>query len=166
MSAHAKARKDFGPWHGAHPTSGGYHLIELMLVLAIMSTLAAIAIPTFQAFLHKTRIARAIADIRVMSTGIEAHKIAKDGLPASLTEVGYGDRRDPWGNLYQYLNIETQKGVGKARKDQFLVPLNSDYDLYSMGRDGTSQSPLKAKASRDDILRANNGGYVGLAELF
>jgi general secretion pathway protein G len=80
--------------------------------------------------------------------------------------VGYGDRRDPWGNLYQYLNIETQKGVGKARKDQFLVPLNSDYDLYSMGRDGKSQSPLKAKASRDDILRANNGGYVGLAELF
>jgi general secretion pathway protein G len=32
-----------------------------------------------------------------------------------------------------------------------------------MGKDGKSQSPLTAKASRDDIIRANNGQYVGLA---
>jgi general secretion pathway protein G len=40
--------------------------------------------------------------------------------------------------------------------------LNSDYDLYSKGRDGRSVSPLTAKASRDDVIRASNGGFIGL----
>lgn len=57
----------------------------------------------------------------------------------------------------------TTTGNGKVRKDHNLVPLNTDYDLYSMGEDGASVSPLTAKASRDDIVRANNGRYVGLA---
>ncbi|MEW6683930.1 MAG: hypothetical protein AB1451_13595 [Nitrospirota bacterium] len=53
--------------------------------------------------------------------------------------------------------------IGQARKDQFLVPLNSTYDLYSMGPDGDSKPPLKAKMSQDDIIRANDGQYIGLA---
>jgi len=43
------------------------------------------------------------------------------------------------------------------------VPLNSTYDLYSKGKDGASASPLTAKASADDVIRANDGGYIGLA---
>ena len=49
------------------------------------------------------------------------------------------------------------------RKNRFMVPINSDYDLYSMGKDGQSVSPLTAKASRDDIIRANDGQFIGLA---
>ncbi len=49
------------------------------------------------------------------------------------------------------------------RKDKFLVPINTDFDLYSMGEDGKSVPPLTAKASRDDIIRANDGGYIGPA---
>lgn len=49
------------------------------------------------------------------------------------------------------------------RKDHSLVPINSDYDLYSMGPDGKSQAPLTANASRDDIIRANNGAFYGKA---
>jgi general secretion pathway protein G len=52
--------------------------------------------------------------------------------------------------------------LGQMRRDHFLVPVNTDFDLYSMGEDGRSQSPFTAKASQDDIVRANNGGYVGL----
>ena len=44
-----------------------------------------------------------------------------------------------------------------------MVPINSDFDLYSMGKDGKSQTPLTAKASHDDIIFANNGEYVGRA---
>jgi general secretion pathway protein G len=54
--------------------------------------------------------------------------------------------------------------MGKVRKDRFLVPINSTYDLYSMGADGRSVGPLTAAMSRDDIIRANDGAYVGLAE--
>ena len=54
--------------------------------------------------------------------------------------------------------------VGQKRKDKSLHPLNSDYDLYSMGPDGQSQTAITAKASRDDTIRANNGGFIGVAE--
>jgi len=55
---------------------------------------------------------------------------------------------------------------GKARKDKFLVPLNSTYDLYSKGKDGQSKLPLTAKASKDDIIRASDGAFIGLASEF
>jgi general secretion pathway protein G len=32
-----------------------------------------------------------------------------------------------------------------------------------MGKDGISSAPLTAKASADDVIRANNGGFIGLA---
>jgi len=31
-----------------------------------------------------------------------------------------------------------------------------------MGHDGNSQAPFPANASQADIVRANNGGFVGL----
>lgn len=76
------------------------------------------------------------------------------------------DLRDPWDNAYAYTNIAEVKGNGKLRKDRNLVPINSDYDLYSKGPDGESVGPLTAKKSRDDIIRANDGGFVGVAEDF
>ncbi len=56
--------------------------------------------------------------------------------------------------------------MGQVRRDRFLVPINSDFDLYSIGKDGGSQAPFTAMDSRDDIVRANDGGYVGLASGF
>jgi general secretion pathway protein G len=54
----------------------------------------------------------------------------------------------------------------QPRKDRFLVPINSDFDLYSMGKDRESVAPLTAKQSHDDIVRANDGAFVGLASEF
>ena len=54
------------------------------------------------------------------------------------------------------------KVKGKVRKDKNLVPVNNDFDLYSMGKDGASTPAFTAKMSQDDIVRANNGKYVGL----
>jgi general secretion pathway protein G len=56
--------------------------------------------------------------------------------------------------------------IAEARKDQFLVPINSDYDLYSMGADGQSNPSLNSRVSLDDVIRARDGAYVGLAEQF
>lgn len=57
-------------------------------------------------------------------------------------------------------------GSGKPRKDHFLHPINSDFDIYSMGKDGDTVAPLTAKKSHDDIIRANDGGFYGLAANF
>jgi general secretion pathway protein G len=69
------------------------------------------------------------------------------------------------GKPYQYLKIEGADTKGKAnmRKDKNLVPINSDFDLYSTGADGKTTPPLTAKNSHDDVVRANNGAYYGLA---
>jgi general secretion pathway protein G len=87
-------------------------------------------------------------------------------LPLSLADVGMGNLLDPYGNPYEYLNFATAKGKGSFRKDRFLVPINSDYDLYSKGQDGDSVAPLTAAKSRDDIIRANDGGFIGLASQY
>lgn len=55
---------------------------------------------------------------------------------------------------------------GAMRKDRFLVPINTYFDLYSMGPDGMSAAPLTAAASRDDLIVANDGDYIGLASLY
>jgi general secretion pathway protein G len=70
---------------------------------------------------------------------------------------------DPWGYPYVYRPVT---GPGGARKDKFMVPLNTDFDLYSVGADGESVAPLSAARSKDDIIRALNGGWVGLASNF
>lgn len=144
----------------------GLTLIELVIVVAIIATLAAIAVPAYSAYVDKARVIQAIAAIRQISTDIAVYRVDAGALPASLDDVGYGTLLDPWGNPYQYMNIETAKGNGGLRKDKSLVPLNSDYDLYSIGKDGESKQPLAPKVSHDDIIRANDGGYIGLASMY
>jgi general secretion pathway protein G len=141
----------------------GFTVIEMMIVIAIVATLASLALPAYSNHVYEAQKVRAMEEIRTMESEIREYEAQLNSLPDSLNDIGRGALRDPWGNPYQYLNITTMKGNGEARKDRFLVPLNSDFDLYSMGKDGRSTGPLTAKISRDDILRANDGGYVGLA---
>ena len=139
----------------------GFTLIELMMVIAIIGTLAAIATPNYLNFIDKVRVSTAISDIKTIEKDLFSYYIEFDEFPPDLAAVGMDNLTDPWGNPYQYLPVEgTPKG--KLRKDHFMVPVNSDFDLYSMGPDGKSVSPFTAKHSRDDIVRANDGGFVGL----
>lgn len=55
---------------------------------------------------------------------------------------------------------------GQVRKDRNLNPINSDFDLYSMGPDGATVSALTAPRSHDDLVRARNGSFFGVAEDF
>jgi general secretion pathway protein G len=147
----------------AKPRPKGFTLIELLLALAVAAVLMSLAHSSYRTYILRAQIAQAIADIQALDAKIEVYFLNTRGYPDTLAAVG-GAPQDPWGNAYAYLNIQTVKGVGKVRKDKNLVPLNSDYDLYSKGPDGRSQTPLTAKASRDDIVRAGNGNFVGVAE--
>jgi general secretion pathway protein G len=164
---------------------GGFTLVELIMIMAIMGTISGIAVPFYSSYIDKARIFRTISEIRLLEKEIAVYKETFDALPLTLNDIGRGSLKDPWGNPYQYLNFTTiekgkdegeEKGKGKgkdeeddkgkARKDRFLHPLNTDYDLYSMGKDGDSKIPLTANASRDDIIRANDGEYVGIASMY
>jgi general secretion pathway protein G len=138
-------------------------LIELLVAIAIVGTLGAIAVPTYNNYIDKARNATAAADIVHIGLRIASFQ-AERGTPNTLAQAGVTTLLDPWGRPYQYLRIA---GVVPAppgvRKDHSTHPLNTDFDLYSMGKDGASQAPLTARASWDDIVRANNGRFVGLA---
>jgi len=144
----------------------GFTLIELILALAILGILASVAIPLYAGYIEQARNEAAMADIRGISSVLTTFFADNTFYPDSLAQVGYATYLDPWGNPYQYLNIQTAKNKGHMRKDRFLVPINSDFDLYSMGKDGKSVPPLTAKDSRDDIIRANDGAYIGPASGF
>jgi general secretion pathway protein G len=146
-----------------------FTLVELLIVSLIAGTLAAIALPTYTNYMDKARNNQAMADIREMESKIVSYQAEHGAPPDTLNQVESGNRVDPWGKPYEYLRIlgvDKDQIKGKWRKDRFLVPVNSDFDLYSMGKDGESKAPFTAKASQDDIIRANNGAYVGLASGF
>ncbi len=134
--------------------------------MAIIITLAAMGLPAFADAIESAYVARAIGDIRTLQTEITRYEVQLGKLPDSLQEVGVTDLLDPWGNPYQYLNFDNVQGAGQKKKDKFLVPLNSTYDLYSMGKDGNTSTALTASASQDDIVRANDGAYVGLGSAY
>lgn len=147
----------------------GLTLIELLSVLVILGTLIAMAMPKLRSTIDTAKVARAIGDIRTIGIEIDAIVAGGGVLPNSLADIGRGGMLDPWGRPYQYLKFDTGKGKGvpgAARKDRFLVPINSTYDLYSMGKDGKSSPPLTAAGSRDDIVRANDGGFIGPASRY
>jgi len=140
----------------------GFSLVELILAISILVILVAIAYPSYDEYIKRSKVGTGIKDIIEISLQLERYHTERFSYPESLADIG-PIPIDPWGNPYRYLNIQTAKGKGKLRKDHNLVPINSDYDLYSMGADGKTASPLTAKISHDDIIRGNNGGFVGIA---
>ena len=141
--------------------TAGFTLIELMIACAIMGTLAAIATPMFYSYLEKVKLQKVFIEIRMLEKEIFIFQGTYGRFPIDLAEVGLDKMKDNWGNPYQYLPVEGT-APGKLRKDHFMVPVNSDFDLYSMGKDGKTASPFTSKNSQDDIVRANDGQYLGL----
>ncbi|MGE0622419.1 MAG: type IV pilin protein [Pseudomonadales bacterium] len=146
----------------------GFSVIELLIAMAVMAILGSIAVPLYDTYVERARVGQAVADIGRIDMQIERFVANNFRYPDSLAEVG-AVPVDPWGNPYRFLRI-TGNGApglqGQLRKDRNLVPINSDYDLYSVGADADTRPPLTARSSRDDIVRASDGGFVGLAEEF
>ena len=144
----------------------GFTLIEIMIVIAIIGTLSAIALPNYLKYKNNARVAAASADIRIIEKQIALFVSESGGqLPNSLNDLTtIGTVNDPWGNPYQYLRIDggAPNAQGNCRRNMSDNPVNTDYDLYSMGADGQSKKSFKDKTSRDDVVRAYEGRYVGL----
>lgn len=146
----------------------GFTLIELVLVIAIIATVLAVGIPLYSNLLLKARNVQAIKDIAVAGRKLDDFLIDNGSLPETLGEV-YPNLVDPWGRPYEYLvilGVPKEEVASFWRKDQFQVPLNTDFDLYSRGKDGQTSPPLTSSASYDDIVRANNGDYIGLGSKY
>lgn len=121
----------------------GFTLIEILLVVVIISSLAAMVVPRLTGRSEQARIAIARADIRAnLPTALKLYELdngtfptTQQGLQALISApsrapvprnwngpyVEGGSLSDPWGNDYRY-RYPPERGV--------------DYDLYSYGPSG------------------------------
>ena len=141
----------------------GFTLVELMVVVVIIGIIAAIATLAFQSFADKARVIKATAEIATIQTKIKVYETYEGSLPNSLSDLDDFNMSDPWGNPYQYSNFNIVP-PNLWRKDKNLHPLNIDYDLWSNGKDGLTHKNLTAVVSYDDVVRANDGAYIGLGK--
>jgi len=121
----------------------GFTLIEVMIVVVILSILAAVVVPKIMSRPDEARVTKARQDIRAIGAALDLYRLDNYSYPTTdqgllaLVETpadlpkgarwkkgGYIERipRDPWGNEYLYL----QPGN------------NAEYELYSYGADGVS----------------------------
>jgi general secretion pathway protein G len=125
----------------ARARTGGFTLIEIMVVVIIIGLLAAVIVPSVISKVDEARVAKAKQDIQGLETALTMYRLDNSKYPtteqglAALTQQptdpsikhwrpgGYLSRvsKDPWGNDYQYALPGTH---GK------------EFDLYSMGADG------------------------------
>ncbi len=129
----------------------GFTLIELMLVVMIIATLAALVVPKFTGRAEQAKSAAARSDINVnIPTALDLYELDNGFYPS--TEQGLAALReqpatspvpakwngpylkrkplDPWGNPYHY------ESPGTHNRDS--------YDLYSLGKDS-------AEGGKDDV---------------
>lgn len=124
-------------------STGGFTLIEIMVVIVILSMLAILVGPKIIGRTDDAKIADAKIQIKNLETALKLYKLdngvypsTEQGLealveapaagvvPKNYREGGYLDNKrvpkDPWDNDYVYLS------PGE----------HGDYDLYSLGADG------------------------------
>ena len=107
--------------------TGGFTLIEVMVVVVILGILAAIIVPKVMDRPDTARLVKAQSDIRAIESALNLYKLDNfdypsndQGLEALVPK--YIDRlaKDPWGNPYLYLS----------------PGLHGDMDVYTLGADG------------------------------
>lgn len=122
--------------------SGGFTLIEIMVVVVIMGIMAAMVVPKLMGRTDDARIAATKYDIVTLKKALDLYKLdnrryptSEQGLKAlfakpatgptavSWKPEGYIDRipKDPWGNDYQYASPGTRGG---------------EIEIFSFGADG------------------------------
>jgi general secretion pathway protein G len=139
-----------------------------MAAVVVAGLLTAIALPSYRSVIERQKVSKAIADLALIAMSIEKYRTQHFEPPATLADIDMDTLKDPWDRPYRYLNFAAGgPGVmGQIRKDHNLHPINSEFDLYSMGRDGATRPPLTAPVSRDDVVLARDGGFIGVATDF
>jgi general secretion pathway protein G len=163
-------RLSCSPWQNRQAVCpAGYTLLEILVIVAILGILASIAIVIYQDYKTKAKNSAAIAQVGNLQGALVNYRAENGTYPDDLSQIRGGGQLDPWQRPFEYVKIEgadKNDWHGACRRDRNLNPLNTDFDLYSMGADGQTAKQVNNKASLDDILRANNGSFVGLGADF
>ena len=143
-----------------------FSLVETLIVCALISTLASLAAGIYVNALKTARVTRAIGDLHAIDVDIRAFHLRHDRLSDHAHRSPPDRAERSLGPSLRLHGPVAEGRPGRARKDGRLNPINSDFDLYSVGEDGQTTTPLTAPASKDDVIRARDGAFVGLAADF
>jgi general secretion pathway protein G len=121
----------------------GFTLIEMLLVVIILSTLAAMIVPRFAGRSEEAKQAAAQADIHAhLSSALDLYELDNGVYPARLEDL----LTDP-GNARKWRGpyLKKKKGLNDpwGRPYSYRTPgvKNPDYDLSSPGPDGQDGTP-------------------------
>ena len=101
----------------------------------------------------ETVTGRALASLNSVVSAL-ARELSRDELDSLRTAMA-----SPHG-FSVFVGVPTD---ATRRRDRYMFPLNTDYDLFSLGPDCQTTVSLGQSVGQDDIIRANNGGYFGTA---
>ncbi|WP_036307255.1 prepilin-type N-terminal cleavage/methylation domain-containing protein [Methyloglobulus morosus] len=168
--------------HKSNAGGNGFTLLELLTALAVIGVLSAIAIPTYNGYIEKININKAISDINFIQVCIERYHTETFDYPSAMEDIAGclpNNGIDPWGKPYVYFSHDKDdklkgkdkpkgedKGDDQRRQDGNENPINTLYDLYSKGKDGLSKKQLTQDDSKDDVIVAHDGAFIGLASDF
>lgn len=127
--------------HRSKVIAPGFTLIEMMVVLAIIGTLALVVAPSVLRHVSDANTTTAKSQVEIFSVALDAYRLdtgrypsTEEGLAALRVRPVAGEQpgwrgpylrkavpRDPWGRAYEYRS----PGVRNPES----------YDLYSLGRD-------------------------------
>src|SRR5947209_15804710 len=82
----SKFRRSEAPSRG----EGGFTLLELLIVMVIIATLAAIAIPSYKRNVQAAKEAVLREDLRVLRVAINSYTVDKEKAPQSLDDLVTG----------------------------------------------------------------------------
>src|SRR5678816_3211918 len=78
---------------------GGFTLVEIMIVVAIIAVLAAIALPNFMRARKRAHAARVMEDLRLIDAAVDQYAIENHLMPGAVV---------PWARLLQYFKFGTK----------------------------------------------------------
>jgi general secretion pathway protein G len=118
----------------------GFTLIELMLVLVILATLAAVVLPKLSGRTKQAKIASAETQVATLQTALDAFEIDTGRYPTTAEGLRALSKQptmdaDDWMGPYLRKNIGNDPW-GEEYRYRYPGTYNTEgYDLYSMGPD-------------------------------
>lgn len=145
----------------------GFTFVELLVTCAILAILAFMTFPAYNKIRTRVQTVRAMEEIRGIEKNISAYTVDNNAsLPPNLAAIRMDTMKDPWGNPYIYHPpfVPYPDAIDADYTEPLYLagePLSLDYDLFSRGPDGRTSPDITNSVSVDNIVRTNEGGWVG-----
>jgi prepilin-type N-terminal cleavage/methylation domain-containing protein len=131
----------------------GFTLLEILIAVSVLAIIGTMAIPSYFSTVEAARVAACVAEVRILSREIGLYQMMNSEYPDSLADIKREKTTDPWGRLYEYLNL--QDVVDDGADDFEHVPPEQS------GEHGNAGGNENGNGSRNGDGGGDGGGEIG-----